>query len=126
MRTIICGSRSVTWRSAVTRGMHLAATLGMVPTVILSGAARGADALGELFAHEHHLPLELYPANWEMYRSGAGFMRNHLMSTKADACVALWDGVSRGTEHMINCAKSRGLRVFVYVVEPPTLEDLFG
>ena len=31
----------------------------------------------------------------------------------ADALVAVWDGKSPGTKHMIDVAKARGLRIFV-------------
>ena len=39
------------------------------------------------------------------------------MATKADALIAVWDGVSRGTKHMIDIAKKNGLSVFVYKKE---------
>ncbi len=35
------------------------------------------------------------------------------MALKADALIAIWDGKSSGTEHMINIAKDYGLKVFV-------------
>jgi hypothetical protein len=35
------------------------------------------------------------------------------MAQNADALIAVWDGQSPGTKHMIDVAKARGLRVFV-------------
>lgn len=36
------------------------------------------------------------------------------MGKYADALIAIWDGQSRGTLHMINVAKERGLKVYTY------------
>lgn len=81
--------------------------------IIVSGHARGADALGERFAKEFGLPVELYPARWNALGKAAGMIRNAQMAKVADALIAFWDGHSRGTEHMINFAKRRGLDVSV-------------
>jgi hypothetical protein len=35
------------------------------------------------------------------------------MAKASDALIAFWDGHSRGTEHMINFAKRRGLDVTI-------------
>jgi hypothetical protein len=43
---------------------------------ILSGGAKGADGLGEKFARENHLGVELFPANWKTYGRAAGPIRN--------------------------------------------------
>lgn len=104
MRTIIAGSRTVTDYSLLNN-------LLWVPTVIISGGARGADALGERYAEEHNIPLEIYPAKWSLYGKEAGYLRNAKMASKAEALIALWDGESRGTKHMIGLARARGLRI---------------
>lgn len=38
------------------------------------------------------------------------------MAKYADALVAVWDGRSKGTRHMIETATREGLRVYVQVV----------
>ena len=55
-------------------------------------------------------------ADWETYGKSAGYRRNVDMAESADALVALWDGVSNGTKHMINIARQKGLRVHVKIV----------
>lgn len=40
-------------------------------------------------------------------------VRNAQMAKVSDALIAFWDGHSRGTEHMINFAKRRGLDVTI-------------
>lgn len=77
--------------------------------VIVSGTARGADRLGEEYAKSRSYLVERYPADWDQYGKRAGYIRNSEMATDADALVALWDGESRGTKHMIAIAKQLGL-----------------
>nr|WP_297100849.1 DUF2493 domain-containing protein [uncultured Prevotella sp.] len=77
--------------------------------VIVSGAARGADTLGERYAHERGYSIEQYPADWEHEGKAAGFIRNRQMADKADALIAFWDGQSRGTAHMIDQARRKPL-----------------
>ena len=81
--------------------------------VIVSGHARGADSLGERFAKEFRLPFELHPAKWRLLGKAAGMVRNAEMAKCSDALIAFWDGESRGTRHMINFARKRGLEVSV-------------
>lgn len=81
--------------------------------IIVSGHAHGADALGERFASELGLPIERHPAKWKMLGKAAGMIRNAEMARTSDALIAFWDGKSRGTAHMINFAKRRGLDVSV-------------
>lgn len=79
------------------------------PTAIISGAARGADTLGARYARERGVPVLEFPADWERLGKRAGMVRNLQMLDSADAVVAFWDGQSRGTAHMINETKKRGL-----------------
>ena len=81
--------------------------------VIISGHARGADILGEKYASDEDLDLEIYPADWKKYGKSAGFMRNEQMADIADAVIAFWNGESHGTKHMIDIAEEKGLNVKV-------------
>lgn len=114
MKTIIAGSRTVESYPDLLETM---AAIDWQPTEIISGAARGADRLGERWAREHNIPLRRMPAEWEKYGKRAGYLRNEKMLQHADALIALWDGKSRGTAHMIEIAKRKGLRVFVRQVK---------
>jgi len=84
--------------------------------MIISGKARGADACGEQYASEHEYELLPMPAEWDKYGKSAGYRRNDEMAAVADGAVVFWDGVSRGSRHMIDIAKARGipLRVIKY------------
>lgn len=80
---------------------------------IVSGTARGADQLGERYAFEHGFPVKHFPADWDQHGKSAGYIRNAQMAEYADAAVIFWDGMSRGSKHMIDLAKAKGLRVRV-------------
>jgi len=111
MRTIIAGSRTCD------DPQHLLAALQQlpwVPTTVISGTARGADRLGEQWAFKNRVPIEKYPADWDKYGNSAGYKRNVEMAKVAEALIALWDGESKGTSHMIDIAKSHGLKVVVF------------
>lgn len=80
---------------------------------IISGNARGADKLGEKYAKDNNISLMCFPANWERYGKRAGYIRNEQMANEADALIAFWDGKSKGTKHMIDIARSKGLLIRV-------------
>lgn len=111
MKTIIAGSRdSVTYENVVSA----MAECGWVPTQVISGHARGVDIFGEQWAMENDIPLLIKPADWKMHGKAAGYIRNVDMANNADALVAVWDGESKGTKHMIDIALDKKLKVFVY------------
>lgn len=114
MRTIIAGSRGITDRNLVDDAIQAAALFeGIVPTLVVSGAAPGVDTIGEQWAAEHGVPVKQYPANWKMVGPVAGMQRNYTMAQNADALIAVWDGRSPGTRHMIALAHKYKLQVYV-------------
>lgn len=80
---------------------------------IVSGTARGADALGARFANEHNVVLHEFPADWGKYGKAAGFIRNREMADFSDVLLAFWDGESHGTAHMIQTMRLQGKPVHV-------------
>lgn len=88
---------------------------------VISGCALGVDTFGIRWAEERGLPVMRYPADWDRYGKSAGPRRNSQMAVVADALVALWDGESPGTRHMIQEADKRGLRVYVFSPHPQDL-----
>jgi hypothetical protein len=72
---------------------------------IVSGMARGADALAVRFAKVEKVQLYEFHANWRpngVYDNGAGHKRNRDMGDFADGLLAFWDGKSSGTKGMID------------------------
>lgn len=76
---------------------------------IISGGARGADTIGEQYAHERNIPLIKMNAEWDKYGRSAGYIRNKDMAEKANGLVAFWDGKSNGTRHMINTMHNKAM-----------------
>lgn len=85
----------------------------LAPTAVLCGEARGPDAWGRLWAEQRGIPVISYPADWERYGRSAGMIRNREMIAAADAVLALWDGVSKGTRDAISLARRRGIPVYL-------------
>jgi len=110
MRTIIAGSRDITDYDIVEQAVE---NSGITPSLIISGTARGVDQLGEAYAIRHNIELHRFPAHWESYGKAAGFLRNKEMALQADCLIAVWDGESKGTQHMIDTAKYYNLQVYI-------------
>lgn len=111
MRILICGGRNFNDTSLV------AAALGAVQRklgidTVISGAARGADRLGEQWAQANGVPVEQYPAQWDVYGKSAGYRRNEQMlrEGKPNGVIAFPGGV--GTAHMVRTAKAAGVKVW--------------
>jgi hypothetical protein len=86
---------------------------------IVSGTAKGADRLGEMYAIQNGYEIKSFPADWDAFGKQAGYIRNKEMAKYATHCVCFWDGKSLGTKSMISLAAEYGLiyRV-VYFVKP--------
>lgn len=125
MRTIIAGSRSITSMSLL---MEAIKQSQFNITSIISGGAAGADTLGEYYAQHNNIPCTVMKADWARHGRSAGYKRNAQMAEVADALIALWDGQSKGTKHMIDIAQRLGLKVFVFTPQGkylPAIEDLW-
>ena len=83
---------------------------------IVSGGAKGVDAMGERFAQENNFAVKLFPAEWSKYGRGAGPKRNKQMAEYATHLIVFWNGESRGTKSMIMLAKKNNLNVTVISV----------
>lgn len=115
-KVIIAGSRQFNDYELLEKRMLQ--LFGSTPIdVIISGHAKGADTLGEKYAKDYGVKLEIYPADWNKYGKYAGYLRNEIMANHGDVLVAFWNGESKGTKHMINIALEKGLEVHVIRVD---------
>lgn len=113
MKVIIAGSRNVTDPRIVDRAVK-ASGWHMDITEVIHGGARGVDTLAGAWARGFDIPVRAFPANWREHGRAAGPIRNRIMAEHGQALIAIWDGESRGTKNMIEEAKRRGLKVFIY------------
>lgn len=108
-RVLVCGSRHFNDGDIVARELS---SIGDISEII-HGGAPGADTCAGTFARDNSIPVNVYPALWQLYGVGAGPERNRRMlaESKPDLVVAFWDGQSRGTKHMIGIAEKAGVEV---------------
>jgi hypothetical protein len=116
VRTIIAGSRCFTLYSSVDDAVKAS---GFKISEVVSGTAPGIDTLGEEWAEQNGVMLRRFPANWTDFGKRAGTMRNEKMGDYAQALIAVWDGESPGTRHMIGYARMRRLYVYVHLIQEP-------
>lgn len=136
LSVVIAGSRSVpeylreerrggiyqviNWRALDLLRRELEKRDAYPPLEIISGGARGVDTIASRLAEDIGVPFVEFRADWDRYGKKAGLLRNVEMADYAarngvdrGAVLALWDGESRGTKHMIAVGKKKGLHVWV-------------
>lgn len=100
---------------------------------VISGRAYGVDRLGEQWAEEYGITVDLMPADWNdvsspeavvkynrrgtPYNALAGHWRNEDMAKKGDILILIHDGESTGSLDMLRRAEKHGLRIFKRVVD---------
>lgn len=84
-------------------------------TIIIHGAAKGADTIAGLVAKELGLTVREYPAKWSEYGRAAGPIRNKQMyeTEKPDIVIAFHNDIenSKGTKHMVSLARKGGTHI---------------
>jgi len=113
MKVIIAGSRTITDYKIVEDAVNESE---FNISEVVCGKAKGVDLLGETYGKENNIPIKYFPPDWKTYGKKAGFIRNKMMGDYAHGLIAVWDGESPGTRHMIEYAKKKGLSVFVKIV----------
>jgi hypothetical protein len=114
MRVIIAGGRDIHDYNLV---LDAIVECNFNIQTVISGGAKGVDALGERYAESADVPLKIFEADWATHGRAAGPIRNRKMAENADALIAIWDGKSRGTKNMIETATKLGLLVYVKEVK---------
>ena len=84
--------------------------------IILSGGSKGADRIGERYATENGIEIELFLPEWNKYGKGAGPKRNLQMAEASDFVICFWDKKSSGTKSMIEYAKLCGKPLKVKII----------
>lgn len=92
---------------------------------IVSGGARGVDAVAEQAARTLCLPVLIFTADWSQGK-GAGFTRNAEIIEHADIVVAFWDGHSRGTLDTISKARKAGKHTSVFGPDGRLIDESAG
>ena len=80
-------------------------------TLLIHGAARGADTLAEFWAITHRVRPQAYAADWKRLGRSAGPRRNeHMLVDGKPMLVVAFKG-DNGTKNMIDIARRAGVEV---------------
>lgn len=118
IKIIIAGSRDFNDYKKLKSQMDLILSYydKMKEITIISGGCRGADALGEKYAVENNIKVEIFKPDWHRYGLAAGPIRNEQMVVNCDCVICFWDGKSSGTKSMIEFTKKHNKTLkIVYV-----------
>lgn len=117
MKVIIAGSRSIIQKYWITKAVRLFLNEQQKTkediSEVVSGNANGVDKLGEDWANAFNKPIKIFKPDWNKFGKTAGILRNIEMGDYADALIAIWDGKSKGTKHMISYMELLQKPVFV-------------
>ena len=116
MKVAIVGSRDAAPAAARLILKHLPADT----TEIVSGGARGIDALAESVATSLSLPVKVFLPDYETFGRQAPLFRNRQIVEYADCVLAFWDGVSTGTKSVIGMCMDTGKPLQVISLKPKT------
>ena len=102
MKVLVCGGRNYDDKATLYSKLD---NLETRPTVIIHGAARGADSLAGQWAKDRGIPVDVFPADWDTHGRSAGYIRNKqmLVEGKPDLVIAFEGG--KGTENMVTLAE---------------------
>ena len=110
MKVLVTGGRN--YRDTVHVNRVLDDCIGL--TVLISGAAKGADTLALRWAMSRQVEFRGYPAKWGGGRSAsAGPIRNQRMLDDAEPDLVIAFPGGRGTADMMKKARAAGVRVQV-------------
>ena len=113
MKVLVCGDRL--WNTY--EPIHTRLARLPKDTVIIHGAARGADTLAWSAAINLGLQVISVPAEWDKHGKKAGPIRNlKMLDMKPDLVIAFHKDLSRskGTLHTLQNALKREIRVEVH------------
>ena len=83
-------------------------------TEIVTGGAKGIDTCAKEYANLKGFKLKEFLPKYNIEGKSAPLVRNLRIIEYADEVIAFWDGVSKGTNFVINNCKKRGKKITVY------------
>lgn len=103
MRVIVCGGRNYNDVREVDAALDpLLARHGKDGLTIVTGGASGADSLAYMWACEHGVRFERFPADWRQGKKAGPIRNQQMLDAGADLVVAFPGG--SGTADMVRRA----------------------
>lgn len=107
---LVCGGRSYSNKEKIYEVLSSIHKDTLI-TILIHGAAKGADSIAGYWARENSIKEKQCPALWNTYGKAAGSIRNQKMldDNKVDLVIAFPSG--KGTADMIERAKKANIEV---------------
>lgn len=110
-KLLVCGGRYYSDRSRLYQVLDdYAERCGV--SLIIHGAARGADALAGEWAADRGITEKRFPADWRKHGRSAGHIRNQEMLDKAGPSVVIAFPGGPGTANMVARARAAGVTIY--------------
>lgn len=117
MKVLVCGGRDFNDKVGVDEFLSKMHSSGWGPfTLVIHGAARGADSLASSWARKNGIPEKPFNAQWKKYGRSAGPIRNQEMLKEEPDLVIAFPG-GRGTEDMIKKSAQKGITIIRFIKE---------
>jgi len=122
MKILIAGSRSIKGYSLFIQTVNnaLATYCSSVLDIeeIISGGGKGVNTMITKFCGENNIKNIIVLPQWEQYGKSAESIRNmkmiDMLNTE-DIIVIIWDGISKGTQHILDLVKKKKLNVYLKI-----------
>lgn len=113
MRVIVAGPRNLKVSMEVIS--RAVANASFRPEEIVTGGARGIDAIAHLWASRWRLRLRVFTPKWKEHGRAAGPIRNRQMAEYADALIVIkrQGKDTPGTTSMVREAEKRELPIHI-------------
>lgn len=112
MRVLVCGGCDFTDQKVVNYCLdriHAETPISL----IIHGAARGADTLGGQWALFQNIKIMTFPADWKRYGKSAGSIRNQQMLKESNPELVVAFPGGAGTAHMVSIARKANFAVLL-------------
>lgn len=121
LKIIIAGSRTINDYSILSQALKCAIQNNIITYAesfeIVSGGAKGVDTLARKYARESGYKLTEIKPNYRTNNDrGAPIRRNEDIARYGDVLLAIWDGKSLGTKHIISYTQKLNKPVYIHYV----------
>ena len=85
-------------------------------TELVSGGAKGIDTCVKKYADLKNIPITEFKPDYKKYGRYAPLKRNIDIINYSDLVIAIWDGKSRGTLHVIENCRLKNKKLMLYII----------
>lgn len=109
MRILVCGGRGYADKELLYKELDKIAEDEYI-SMLIHGAAKGADSLAGQWARDRGVQEVVCPANWDRHGRKAGYLRNKAMRDLGPDLVVAFPG-GTGTQMMVELAREARIDV---------------